>query len=627
MLVDRMIWCVQEKKARSDAMEQSKYTLKSILSLIWATLPRRRQAQYLSVLVLTVISSFADIFTLGAVIPFLAVLLNPEKVMAFELVRETAIFFGFANGKELVLPLTFLFCGTALVAGFVRVSLLYFNARISSLSGADLSEEVYRRTLYQPYSVQVTRNSSDVISGITKVDTAVIVISQCLIFINSSLSAFLIILSLFLINSQVAFFVMSGAGLSYIALTFFSRRRLIQNSKQIAMERTKVLKAKQEGLGGIRDILLDGTQSLYCEIFSRADRPLRQAVGSNIFLSGSPRHFLESLGMVSIAVVAYIMSQTEQGLSAVIPSLGALALGAQRLLPALQQGYGAWSTVTGCWQSLIDLAELIKQPLPRNIDDQKTITPHPFKESLSLQKISFHYLWEQDLVLKNIDLSIARGEKIGIVGTTGSGKSTLVNIIMGLLQPTIGELLVDGIGLDSDKVNAWQRNIAHVPQNIYLSDSSFAENIAFGVAKNQIDMDRVKEAAKQAQIQSYIESRKDKYDTRVGERGVKLSGGQRQRIGIARALYKDAAILVLDEATSALDNVTETALLNSVEQLSANLTVILIAHRLTTVSNCDKIIVLEDGEVVSIGPAKYLEGNCTVFKGLASRQALELSRQ
>ncbi len=601
-----------------------KADFKTILSKLWHKLPKKRRLQYSYILLLMLVSSVADVISLGAVIPFLGVLIEPDKVLRLEIVSSFADWMGYSKGADLVLPITLTFCASALVAGFIRIFLLYGNSRISCLSGADLSIEVYRRTLYQPYSVHVSRNSSDVISGITKVDGAVIVISQCMTLISSLFSIFFITSSLFYIDSKVASIAILSFGLSYIAITFLARKKLLQNSKRISIERTKILKAKQEGLGGIRDILLDGTQSVYCDIYSKADTPLRQAIGNNIFLSGSPRHFMESFGMVMIAVLAYVLSFHEGGISTAIPALGALALGAQRLLPALQQGYGGWATIMGCYHSLVDLVDLLEQPLPNYLIQHEEIKSANFAESITLKNVSFSYDQSSSYVLKSINLRIEKGSRIGVVGTTGSGKSTLINIIMGLLEPTSGVLEIDGSRLASIGSVSWQRNIAHVPQNIYLSDCSFAENIAFGVPEEEIDMERVRKVAKQAQIHEYIESRSNGYLTHVGERGVRLSGGQKQRIGIARALYKEASVLVLDEATSALDNATEYNLMKSLETLDWDLTVIMIAHRLATMRSCERVIVLERGEIVADGTLKDLEERSEAFQRLASQESLEL---
>jgi ATP-binding cassette subfamily B protein len=305
--------------------------------------------------------------------------------------------------------------------------------------------------------------------------------------------------------------------------------------------------------------------------------------------------------MVLIAVLAYSLAGSPSGIVNAIPVLGALALGAQRLLPVLQLAYAGWSSIRGSQASLADALDLLDQPMPAHADAPLP-APLPFKHSITLKGLAFRYAENTPWVLQHgLTLSIQKGSRIGIIGTTGSGKSTLLDILMGLLQSPHGDLAIDGIKITEKNQRSWQAHIAHVPQAIFLADTSIAENIAFGVPVAQIDNNRVREVAKKAQVAQAIESWPEQYDTLVGERGEKLSGGQRQRIGIARALYKRADVIVFDEATSALDNDTERAVMEAIENLGDELTVIIVAHRLTTLKNCTEVVELEDGRIKRSG--------------------------
>jgi ATP-binding cassette subfamily B protein len=305
---------------------------------------------------------------------------------------------------------------------------------------------------------------------------------------------------------------------------------------------------------------------------------------------------MEALGMLLITALAYTLAQQEDGVSKAIPILGALALGAQRLIPVLQQIYGSLSSVQGGRVSLQDTLELLDQSLPE-YHDQPAPKALPFHNQIILKQLSFRYCQQTPWVLNNLNLVIGKGSRVGFVGITGSGKSTLLDIVMGLLQPTQGTIEIDGQSITSSNNRAWQAHIAHVPQVIFLADSSIEENIAFGVPKDQIDHKRVRKAAQQAQIAESINSWPKQYQTFVGERGIRLSGGQRQRIGIARALYKKADVIIFDEATSALDSETEQAVMQSIESLGENLTILIIAHRLTTLKACTQIVELGEGGV------------------------------
>ena len=310
--------------------------------------------------------------------------------------------------------------------------------------------------------------------------------------------------------------------------------------------------------------------------------------------------------MIVIALLAYNMILRSDSVNVVIPVLGALALGAQRLLPALQQSFSAYSSIKGAHSSFSDVLHLLNQPLPTHINHSWPSLVS-FKKEIELKNLGFYYKDSSTWIFKNINITIVKGSRVGFIGATGCGKSTLIDVIMALIPPSSGTLSVDGKNIDSSNKKAWQAHIAHVSQNTYLSDSTIEENIAFGISKDKINHQRVKKVAQQAQISELIEQWKDGYQTFVGERGVRISGGQRQRIGIARALYKKADVLIFDEATSALDNETETKVMKAIEDLSEKgVTVLIIAHRLSTLQFCDKIVKLDSNHVIYTGTYKEI---------------------
>ena len=591
--------------------------LSQLLSRLWAHVSLRRRRQFRIILLLMLISAFTEVISLGAVLPFIGVLVDPELVFSHPFIVPINKFFGINSAKELVLPLTVIFVFTALIAGIMRIFVLWISSRYAGAIGTDLSFEVYNRTLYQPYHVHLARNSSVVISGITgKVNS---VVSMLLLPVLTLLSSTFLLIgvasTLLAIDPVIATVALVGFGGLYVLITFFVRMRLVSNSKRVAKEQTKVVKALQEGLGGIRDVLLDGAQQIYSNIYRKADYPLRRAQANNVFVIGSPRYAIEALGIALIVSLAYFLSLKPGGITASLPILGVLAFGAQRLLPALQQVYSTWSTITGNHESLVDVLELIEQPLPPDVK-QKPLSPLLFKESIQFNNVSFRYTDDEAFVLSQISLSIKRGSSVGIVGPTGSGKSTLIDLLMGLIEPTEGEILVDENKIKGETLYAWQNTIAHVPQSIFLTDTSMAENIAFGVPLESINSERVKKSAQIAQISNFIEESQEGYNTQVGERGVRLSGGQRQRIGIARSLYKDAKVLVFDEATSALDNTTEGLVINAINKLEEALTTFFIAHRLTTIRDCDVIIELDAGKVIAQGSYEELLEQSLSFRNM-----------
>jgi len=539
-----------------------------------------------------VAASFAEIISIGAVLPFLAILTAPIRIFEHPFAQPFITMLGITTPEQLLLPLTIIFSAAVLLAGATRILLLWASTHLSYATGADLSISIYRRTLYQPYMVHVARNSSEIISGITnKTSNVINTLMMVLNLIGSSVILAAIMIALVSIDHVMALVTVSGFGLIYALIIRFTRNKLVQSSQLIATKHTQVIKALQEGLGGIRDVLVDGSQPTYCKIYRSADLPLREAQSVNVFMSSCPRYGMEALGMLFIAILAYMLAQQEDGLSKAIPILGTLALGAQRLLPVLQQGYSAWSSILGGHTSLEDTLDLLDQPLPWYLDQQPT-NALSFQYQIVLNRVSFRYSPHSPLVLDDFSLTIPKGSRVGFIGKTGSGKSTLLDIIMGLLKPTIGTLEVDGQPITDHNLPSWQANIAHVPQAIFLADSTIEENIAFGIPAEKIDHERVRHAAEQAQIADIIETWPKQYQTIIGERGIRLSGGQRQRIGIARALYKQANVIIFDEATSALDHETEQSVMHSIESLNETLTILIIAHRLTTLKSCKQIVEL-----------------------------------
>jgi ATP-binding cassette subfamily B protein len=571
---------------------------------LFGHISRRRRYQAFFLLVLTLVSSIAEVVSLGAVIPFIGILTQPAKVLAYPPIARLAYAFDITTPAQLVLPLTIAFALAALVAGGLRLLLVWVSLRIATATGTDLSMEVYRRTLFQPYRVHIARSSSEIISGITqKVSAVTIVLMSVVGLVTSGILFAAIMIALVAFDPRVAAAALISFGAGYGLIAWQTRRRLVRNSQIIAQKQTAVVKSLQEGLGAIRDVLLDGTQAVYIDGYGGAIRPLQRATGENIFISQAPRYAMETLGMILVAGLAYSLTRTGD-VGAALPILGALGLGAQRLLPLLQQLYGNWSYVSGSRGSLADVLELLDQPLPA--DTQLPLpAPLEFRESIRFENVGFRYGSSGPLILNDVSLTIKKGGRIGIVGSTGSGKSTALDLMMSLIDPTEGKILVDGHWVGGDVRRAWQRAIAHVPQNIYLADTTIAENIAFGVRRELIDMNRVQEAARRAQIADFIETRPDGYAAIVGERGVSLSGGQRQRIGIARALYKQASVLILDEATNALDTATESAVVSAIEDLQQDLTIIFVAHRLSTLQHCDLIVRLDRGKIVAQG--SYLD--------------------
>jgi ABC-type bacteriocin/lantibiotic exporter with double-glycine peptidase domain len=551
-------------------------------------------------MVLMLVGAVAELVTIGAVIPFIALLADPARAYEFESLQRLFSVLGWGQPESLAFPMTVLFVAVVVVSAALRLLLLWAKNRFVLGIGYDIGVQLYAKVLAQPYSWHIARNTSSIIAVVNKVQVVVNGVLQPIMeAIIGMVTGLAIVVLLLVIEPIVAITATVVFATFYLTVVRMMRLRLRRNGGVIADAQTGRVKAVQEGLGGIRDVLLDDSQGYYVDHFSEVDKRLRHAQATNNFIGGAPRFIIEPLGICLIVALAFYLASTPGGLMAALPTLGALALGAQRLLPLLQQLYNGWSKLMGNRKMFAEVLDHLE--LDVNCERNSVARALPFENEIRLDRLRFRYNDASPWVIDGLTLTIPHGARVGLAGSTGSGKTTLMDILMGLLEPVEGEMSVDGVSVTGENRRAWQQRIAHVPQFIYLADASIAENIAFGVAKTDIDMARVRAAARRAQIAEFIEAREEAYESRVGERGIQLSGGQRQRIGIARALYKKADVLVFDEATSALDTQTETAVMEAISLLDSDLTVFIIAHRVQTLRECDLIIRLDQGRLISQG--------------------------
>jgi len=560
---------------------------------LFLLMERRRRYQFLILLTLMIFTSMFEVISIGAVMPFLGVLIEPSNIFELPAAQSFIQFLGVDQATQIIFPISALFAIAVVMSGAMRVLLLWASVKFSFILGVDLSVGIFTQVINQPYIAHTKQNSSEILSAISIKIAQVIngVVLSTLNMISSFIIFIAIITILLLINPGASLIAISFFSLLYLFFYLYVKQKLKVNSSNITRESNSLIKILQEALGGIRDIIIDGNQKFYRSIFQRADLVFRKSLGNNLFITNSPRYFMETLGVLLIILLAYMMStQGEKSFSDGIPVLGALALGAQRLLPVMQIFYNSWGNIKGTHSVLEEVLVYL------NINDSKTMNvinnDCAFEKNIRLKDMSFGYDENSLPAISKINIDIKKGDRIGIIGKTGSGKSTLIDIMMGLLDPTHGTLEVDENVITSSNRRAWQSRIAHVPQNIYLSDSTLEENIAFGIPVEEIDSSLVRRAAISADIDSVINEWPLKYKTILGERGIRLSGGQRQRIGIARALYKQADVLFLDEATSSVDTTTESSIMKAIEKLGNDVTLIIIAHRITTLKNCSRILEL-----------------------------------
>ncbi len=573
----------------------------TMLKELWSHLSRRRKKQFWMLLVLMVIAPIMEIISIGSIVPFLSVLTSPDQFFENQYLQPLIIFLNISESSQLILPLTLIFIAATILSAIVRLFLLYVTTKFSFATGGDLSVNIYRRTLYQEYSTHVSNNSSEVIDGIiTKTNS---IVGKILMPILTIISSTIMMLSIFgiliFIDPSLSLITIATFGLLYWLVAYFVKKSLTKNSQLIAFKSTEMIKSLQEGLGGIRDVIIDGTQEFYCKIFKDADFKFRSASGQNVFIANSPRYIMEAVGMILITILAYVLTSQGKGILGAIPILGALAISAQKLFPVMQTAYYSYATIKGSQSSFHDVLNLLNRPLAYNLNDN-TKQKIQFNRTIAFKDLSFRHTEDSPLILKNINLIFKKGEIIGFIGETGSGKSTLLDILMSLLTPTSGELRIDDKVITKENRRSWQMCISHVPQSIFLTDSTIEANIAFGIELKKVDDHKINDASRRAQLLEFTNDLKDRSKTYIGERGVQLSGGQKQRIGIARALYKDSDVIIFDEATSALDNHTEKKIMQEIEQLKDNKTVFIVAHRITTLKNCDRIIRINKNHTIDI---------------------------
>ena len=579
--------------------------LRADLITLSACLSRARRREFGFLTLLMPATALMEAVAVAAVIPFIA-LLSGQPVGP-PLNKFFNFFLAIGTGSPL-LAAVMLFAVLVTMTAILRLALSWLSRHFAFALGHEVSVEVQRRLLGQPYAFHLRRHSSEQLAVLDKVDLLVfdLVIqgaqSVSAVLIGASILTLLVAIDPI---STVLAAVMIG-GLYAIGLAA-TRTRLRKHGAIIGSAFEQRARFVQESLGGIRDIILDHSQEAALDRFRTIDAAFAQARTKTAFLATAPRYLIEAAGLIAIAILAILIAGRDGGFAAALPFLGALAFGAMRLLPQAGQLFGAWASLTVVRPIVTDLAALLRLPLP---DEPRNSDGIEFHQSIDVENVSFAFPDRVHQAVRRVSLTIPKGARVAVTGRTGSGKSTLADLLMGLIEPSEGGISVDGSSLSGERLAGWQRSIAHVPQQIFLADDSIAANIALSYHGGEGDRDRIIAAARQAQLHEFIETLPECYDTRVGEQGVRLSGGQRQRLALARALYKQAPLLVLDEPTSALDDQTENAIVSALDELqSAGTTIVIIAHRLSTMAQCDPVFVLDDGQLVRSGSYAELFGD------------------
>ena len=568
---------------------------------LWKHTKSKRKMQLVFVSFLMIFGALLETITLASLLPFLSALTNPSRF--FEELKFTSYFSSINSltTGQFLLVITLCFSLIVILSSIIRIFNIWYSGIYSANIGSDLSIACFKSTIYQNYDVHLNQSTSKLLNIITKEVGSTTKIIE--VFLNL-LTAFLILLSLtislFILSWKIAIFGGLVLFCSYFLIVYFSKKKLLKNSKKASLASSIQIKLIQESLGSIKEIILNRAYEEFVNIYEKNDRPLRKIIAQNQFLTIFPRYGMEGLSLTLIAFISFSIVVGKENGYEVLPLLGAISLGALRLLPNFQLIYASWATIQANKTPVMNVMNCLSQDLNHEYSDFNNLEIN-FKKEIIFKNLFFKYNKNSKKSnLENINLTIKKGDKIGIIGSTGSGKSTFIDILMGLLKPTSGHLLIDGI--DINKKNnffdliSWRSSIAHVPQNIFLVDAPIDENIAFVSSQKKINMAKVYEVAKKAQIFELLKSENTSKSS-IGERGLRISGGQVQRIAIARALYQDKKVLVLDEATSSLDSKTENLIMKSLLNLEEDLTLIMIAHRLSSLKGCNKVIEFKEGTI------------------------------
>lgn len=568
---------------------------------LFASVSSRRRTQLGFVTTLTIVGAIAELVTIGAVVPVMVVASDPDRTSKIpflgSFIAPTAAALDVSALAAAALVLTV----AAVVATALRLCLNSVTQRFVYGLHRDLVLAIFHRILRQPYSWYSHQNSSVLLAAVEKVYlVAVGVVSPLVNALSSAFMAFIIAGFLIVINATAALIAIAVVGSIYLAMSFTTRRIAHRISSTESYVRSARLKIMQESLGGIREIIIDQTHPVFERKMAQLEEIHSRLLGQSTSIAQTPRIVVEGAVIILVAALALWFNLQPGGVLHALPVLGAMALGSQRLLPMVQLVYYGFSNYSFHRNSVDDVVELLELTTQTDHFGANDFPATHFSRQIELRRVSYRYETSRE-ALADVSLKIRKGEKVGIIGKTGSGKSTIVDILLGLIEPTNGAVIIDDVELRGPRRITWKSEIAHVPQTIFLSDDSIVRNIAFGQETESIDLVRVSKAAHDAGLQEFVSELPLGLATTIGERGVRLSGGQRQRIGIARALYKNSSVLILDEATSALDDETERAVMGAVELLSDDITVILVAHRLTTLAKCDRIFRLEGGRIVETG--------------------------
>jgi len=593
-----------------------------IVGKLLSLLDTRERKRFYFLVILSVLMGLVDMSSVASVMPLLAALSNPELISTNPYLSDFYVRMNFSSSRSFLIFLTIVVLSIVLFSLIFKVGTLYAMSRFGHMRNHSISRRLLDGYLHQPYVWFLNRHSAnlgrallydvDKVVGDALIPTMKTIANLALLFAMIAL--------LMWVNLVAALATTVIIGGTYVLIFLVVRNLLSRIGQQRMASNNARYKIAQEALGGIKEVKLLGLEANYLARYAVQSRLLANNASLSQIIGELPRNLLEAISfMAMIGIVLFLLLTSNGGLEDVLPSLGVFAFASLRMFPAVQQIYNALTKLRYSKPMLQAVHRDLTDGMYDLAEKNYSGTLPKLQSRLDLLDISYSYPNTDLKILNGLSLSIPANSTVGIVGETGAGKTTTIDIILGLLQPKAGEFCVDGIQITPDNLRGWQNTVGYVPQQIYLIDDTISANIALGVPLEHRDQAAIETASKLAELHNFVlEELPQGYDTEVGERGVRLSGGQRQRIGIARALYRDPDVLILDEATSALDNITEQAVMDAVHNLGNSKTIIMIAHRLSTVRSCDIIYLMEDGKVAAQGSYDSLVSENKSFRRMAT---------
>lgn len=591
------------------------------LRRIYALLDKSHRRQLGFLLIAIILAGVMEVIGISSIFPFMAVVAKPDSVEGNRILLTLYQLFGFQSQYRFLFALGLAVLALMLVGNAISAATSALMLRFGHRVGSDLAVRMLRSYLDQPYAFFLSRNSATMTLNVLGETSGMVMgaIVPALQTAAKTLVTVFILLLLLVVDPLLAMIVAFAVGGSYLLVFVFVKRRLAtigRLSNEANRMRHKVV---TEVLGGIKDLKILGRFRNYQETFSAVSGDYARYQVQNGLIIALPRYAMESIAFGGILLILLYLLSVRRDINQALPLIALYAMAGFRLMPAIQQIFGGIAQVRFSLSSLENLhreiAELSRGPADLVSEDRRL--PVLFEKSIELRNISFRYPGAPRDAIRDASLRIAKNTTVGLVGLSGSGKSTLIDILLGLLSPSSGQLLLDGAPLARENAAAWRARLGYVPQSIFLAEDTIEKNIAFGLTDSEIDHIQVVRAARLASLHDFVESElPDRYATQTGERGIRLSGGQRQRIGIARALYHNPDVLLFDEATSALDGMTEDAIIDAIRSLAHTRTIILIAHRFSTVRHCDVLYLIDQGRIADSGTYDELLERSEVFRRL-----------